>query len=85
MNNIMLGQKIAFDACLLDYYDQPTEAAQFMITDMNHQDYNISGSKYILISCNHTTQGISVTGNLHTNKSYNYSISISMYVCYSCL
>ena len=80
MNNIMLGQEITFDACLLDYYDQPTEAIQFSITGMNHQDYTILGQKYILISCNHTTQGISVIGNLQSNKSYNYSVNISLYV-----
>ena len=80
MNNIMLGQGITFDACLLDYYDQPTEAMQFSITGMNHQDFTILGQKYISISCNRTTQGISVTGNLQSNKSYNYSVNISLYV-----
>ena len=80
MSNIMLGQDITFDACLLDYYDQPTEAAEFAITGMNHQDYNISGSKYISISCDHTTQGLSVIGNLHLNKSYNYTVNISLHV-----
>ena len=80
MNYIMLGQDITFDACLLDYYDQPTEAAQFTITGMSHQDYHISSSKYITISCNRTTQGITVTGNLQTNKTYNYSIYISLHV-----
>ena len=48
MNNIMLGQDITFHACLLDNYDQPTEAAQFLVTGMNHEDYNISGPKYII-------------------------------------
>ena len=81
MTNIMLGQDITFDACLLDYYDQPTKAAaEFLITGMKHQDYYISSSKYILILCNHTTQGIAVTGNLQSNKTYNYSINISLYV-----
>ena len=80
INNIMLGQEITFDACLLDYYDQPTNAAQFSIVGMNHQDYNISGSKYITISCNHTTRQISIVGNLHSNNSYNYSVIISLYV-----
>ena len=80
MNNIMLGQEITFDACLLDYYHQPTEAIQFSITGMNHQDYTILGQKYISISCNRTTQGISVIGNLQSNKSYNYSVNISLYV-----
>ena len=80
MNNIMLGQDVTFDACVVDYYDQQTEATQFIISGMNHQDYNISGSKYITISCSHTTQGIAIIGNLHSNTSYNYSMTISLYV-----
>ena len=80
MDNIMLGQEIMFDACVLDYYNQPTEAAQFLVTGMNHEDYNISGPNYITISCNHMTQGISITGSLHSNNSYNYSMTISLYV-----
>ena len=80
MSNIMLGQDITFDACVHDYYNQPTEAIQFVITGTNHQYYNINGSKYITISCNHATQGITVTGNLHSNNSYNYSMNISLYV-----
>ena len=78
MNNIMLGQEITFEACLLDYYGQPTKAAQFSIASMNHQDYNISGSKYTTISCNQTTREISIVGNLHSNKSFNYSVIISL-------
>ena len=80
MNNIMLGQEFTFYACLLDYYNHPTKAAEFSIAGMNHQDYNISSSKYISISCNQTTQGLSVIGNLHSNNSYNYSMVISLYV-----
>ena len=80
MHNIMLGQDITFDACVLDYYDQPTEATQFLITGMNHQDYNMTGSKYITMSCNHKIQGIAIIGNLHSNSSFNYSLNISLYV-----
>jgi len=76
----MLGQEITFDACTLDYYDQPSKATEFLINGMDHQDYNISGSKFMSISCNHATQGISVTGSLGTNNSYNYSINISLHV-----
>ena len=75
----MLGQEITFDACVLDYYDQPTEAIQFSITGMDHQDYKIISQKYISISCNRTTQGICVNGCLALNKSYNYSVKISLY------
>ena len=80
MNNIMLGQEIMFDACVLDYYDQPTKAAEFLVTGMNHEDYNIFGPNYITISCNHMTQAISITGSLCSNSSYNYSMTISLYV-----
>ena len=80
MSNVMLGEKITFDACVLDYYDQPTKATQFLIKGMNHEDYNISGSDYITISCNQTTQGITLIGNLHSNNSYNYSLIILLYV-----
>ena len=80
MNNIMLGQDITFDACLLDYFDQPTKATEFSITGMNHRDYSISSSKYITISCNRTTKGIAVIGNLQSSNKYNYSINISLYV-----
>ena len=82
MNNIMLGQEITFDACVLDYFDKPTEATDFVVSGMDHQNYNISGSKYISVTCNHTVQGISITGNLHSNHSYNYSTNISLYTDY---
>ena len=82
VNNIMLGKEITFDACVLDYFDQRTEATQFLVTGINHQDYNITGSKYILVSCNQTTQRLSIIGNLHANHSYNYSITITLYAVY---
>ena len=79
VNNVMLGQQITLSGCVYDYYNQETEAAQFSITGMNNQNYSISnGSEYILVSCNQTTQGISVIGNLPSNSSYNYSINISL-------
>ena len=80
MNNIMLGQDIKFDACVVDYYNQPTEATQFLISGTDHRYYNINASKYITISCDHTKQGITISGNLHSNNSYNYSMNISLYV-----
>ena len=80
VNNIMLGQEVIFAACVVDYFDQPTEATQFSLTGMSHQDYNISHTKYLTISCNHSTQGISVIGNMHSNNSYNYSLTVSLYV-----
>ena len=58
ISNIMLGQEIRFNACVLDYYNQPTELTQFLVTGMDHQNYNMSDSKYISVSCHHTTQGV---------------------------
>ena len=63
IKNIMLGQEIMIDACMYDYYDRSTSTAEFFITSTDNQDYYISGSQYILISCNHTFQGISIIGN----------------------
>ena len=79
INNVMLGQAIMLNACLFDYYNQPSETAQFLVTGIINQDFKISSSKYISISCNHVTQGITITGDLNENNSYNYSILLSLY------
>ena len=79
MNKIMLGQEITLNACLLDYYDQPAETTQFFVTSTDHR-FKISSSKYFSISCNHTTQGTIIIGDLNKENSYNYSMVISMYV-----
>ena len=42
INNVMLGQEITFDACVLDQFNQPTKATDFVVSGMEHQDYNIS-------------------------------------------
>ena len=79
MSNIMLGQDITFDACILDYYDQLIEAKQFLITGIDHPNFTLTGSQYISVSCNHTIQGLRVIGNSITSNSYNYSIVISLH------
>ena len=79
INDIMLGQEITFDACVMDNYDQPAETTPFSVTGLNQQHYNISSSKYISISCNYTTQGMQIVGNLSPNNSYNYTINMSLY------
>ena len=81
MKNIMLGQQIKLDACVLDYFNQPIETAtEFLITGISHQNYNIAGSKYLSILCNYTTQGISVIGNLYSNIPQNFSATISKHI-----
>ena len=39
----MLGQEILFDACMYGYFDQPIDAAQFLVGDVGNQKYYIPG------------------------------------------
>ena len=75
IDNIMLGQEIAINACLLDYYNKPTEVTQFKIIGKNHQNYFIHGSEYASISCNHTIKGINIIGSKPVSSlPLNYSV-----------
>ena len=81
VKNIMLGQEILIDACMYDYYDRPTQTEEFIVSSADDQDYYIPGSQYILISCNHTFEGISIVGNSITPVlPFNYSMIIALYV-----
>jgi len=73
VKNIMLGQNIPLDACVLDYFSTPAGATQFIIstTDQGHQ---IGGSDYVLITCE-ISQGIYVVGSKVTKE--NFSINFS--------
>ena len=80
----MLGQEILFDACMYDYYDQSGNTAEFLVIgeDVNQEFYN-PGSRYVLVSCNSTVQGISLIGqNISKSPSLpsNYSMNITLYV-----
>ena len=80
VENIMLGQEILIDACMYDYYDRPTGTEEFLVSSDDGQDYYIPGSQYILISCNHTFQGISIIENKTTPiLPFNYSMMIALY------
>jgi len=61
INNIMLGQEIITDACVLDYFDKPTDETQFMVYSYNNENHTINASNNVLISCTRL-QGIIVTG-----------------------
>ena len=80
INNVMLGQEITFNPCLLDYYGMSAEATQFKIIGEDHDNYLIHGSEYVSVSCNHTIEGISIIGNRAVNSlSLNYSIFFTSY------
>ena len=81
VNNIILGQEILFDACMYDYFDQPSDAAQFLVGDVGNQKYYIPGSKYVLISCNNSFKGIELIGNdTSPVLSLNYSTKITLHI-----
>ena len=76
IENIMLGQELTINPCLLDYYNSPAEVTQFRIAgDENYQNYFVQGSEYTSISCDHTIEGIIVIGNIiNSSLSFNYSV-----------
>ena len=81
VKNIMLGQEILIDACMYDYYDRPTSTEEFIVSSADDQGYYILGSQYILISCNHTFEGISIIANNTTPVlPFNYSMTIALYI-----
>ena len=80
----MLGQEIAINPCLLDYYNKPAEVTQFNIIGEKHLNYFLQGSEYVLLSCNHTIKGISIGGNKPIpSLPLNYSIIFTSYATYS--
>ena len=77
IDNIMLGQEITINACLLDYYNNPAEVTQFKMIGEDNQDYFIPGSEYTSISCNYTIERIRVIGSKPVsslNLPLNYSV-----------
>ena len=77
VDNIMLGQEILINACMYDYYGRPTGTAEFFINSTDNKDYYISGSQYILISSNHTFQGISfIAYRSIPTLPHNYSMTV---------
>ena len=80
INNIMLGQEININPCVLDYHKIPGEVTQFKIIGEIHDNYFLQGSEYASVSCNHTIKGISLVGNqLISNSHLNYSIFFTSY------
>ena len=82
IDNIMFGQEITIPACLLDYYNRPAEVTLFTIIGKDHQNYYIYGSQYILISCNHSIEGISIIGNQTLISSLNYSMLLTSHISF---
>ena len=79
VQNIMLGREIISPACVLDYYkNQIIDSTQFLVHGEIHSNYTITGPTQILISCNDTFQGISITGNEALPTPKNFTIIITL-------
>ncbi|XP_065895736.1 uncharacterized protein [Dysidea avara] len=76
ISNIMLGQEIIINACVLDYYNESAESTLFVLSRDN-QDYNITGSNNMLISCT-VFEGVSLSGK-RVSEATNYSMNITSY------
>ena len=86
INNIMLGQEININPCLLDYNEMPAEVTQFRIIGENHHNYSIHGSEYASVSCNHTLERISIVGNnTISSLPINYSIFFTSHSTFKCI
>ena len=76
VNNIMLGQEMVINSCLIDHYDKPSdEVVEFLISGKNAE--LTPSLKYIAVSrCSDTP--ISITGN--QRSLVNYTITISTFM-----
>ncbi|XP_065893255.1 uncharacterized protein [Dysidea avara] len=74
IKNIMLGQEIILNACVLDYYNQPVIAIQFLVSSTD-QDHQTTSSDRVLIQCE-MLQGTSVIGDKIT-KAEMFSINFT--------
>ena len=80
LKHIMLGEEINVPVCVLNYCNRPSYSTPyFLLHGVSNQNYSISGSNRILISCNDTFQGISITSDYGLSKSSNYTIDITLH------
>ena len=77
-NRLMLGEEINIPVCLLDYCNPALYSAPFRIFLENNQNYFITGSEHMLLSCNDTFNGISIGGYGRLSKSSNLTINITL-------
>ena len=78
LDRIMLGEEVNIPVCVSDYCNQPSYSRQFHIFPINTQNYSITGSDQILLSCNDTFNGISITGSERLTDLLNFTINITL-------
>ncbi|XP_065896052.1 probable outer membrane protein pmp20 [Dysidea avara] len=76
ISNIMLGQNIKINACVLSFYNQPASGVNFGITGESPH-HKLDSTRFVPIACN-LFEGISVVGKKITDKT-NFSMTITSY------
>jgi len=76
ISNIMLGQNIKINACVLSFYDEQAGGVNFVVTGES-KHHRLDGTRFVPIACTFF-EGISVVGKKISNKK-NFSISITSY------
>ena len=81
IKGIMLGQEVVINGCILDYYNNSlTSEAQLLNIESDNGEYNVLGSDNALVSCNHTFEGISITGNNNVSTiTSNISMNLTLH------
>ena len=73
VKNVMLGQEISINTCLMDYYDEPTEyVAQFIVTSST-KNFTPS-AEYVLVSCSLPLK-LNITGIMSSWVNYTLTLS----------
>ena len=75
IQNVMLGQEIVIDACVLNRFDRSSNATQFVVNGGNQQHQIRDGPNVVLISCD-TFRGIRIIGN-EVSSASNFSMTIT--------
>ena len=76
VSNIMLGQNIKINACVLSFYDQPAGGVDFVISGRSEQ-YFLEATQFVPIACQ-LFEGISIIGKKISNKK-KISMTITSY------
>jgi len=77
IRNIMLGQEIMIDVCVLDFFDQTAIATQFVVSGED-QHHKIEELKFVSLSCE-TLQGVSIIGSKVSNVK-NFSMTLTSHI-----
>ena len=76
VDNIMLGQNIKINACVLSFHDKHIGGLNFVVTGRS-QHHNLDGTRFVPIACT-LFEGVSIKGKNIYDKT-NFSMTITSY------